>query len=281
MATVIERLRHGGIENILITGGGEPLSNSAVALFGMRQAKEAGMKVALYTNGYFLTPEISAQLLACTPTLIRVSIYGSDSEAFAAYTLRPAQYYRSVLQKVRYILKELAPETGSTIGLSYLVHPLTMRDVERLPDALFEAIEPAYLRKLGYIRFTPAIDYYGGAQQSLAWLAETFGRIRSAVVPRLSPYTNAIIYEHRLHGLYAARGYDQCRASNWYLEVGTAGEVYLCCERLLTGSYMIGNLLADSVDSVLRGRCPAAAIRPHSGSQLRSLPASLQTTRAE
>ena len=55
MDIVIDRLHKSGMQNLVITGGGEPLSNAKVSLFGLDKAKNLDIATCLYTNGYLLS----------------------------------------------------------------------------------------------------------------------------------------------------------------------------------------------------------------------------------
>lgn len=97
MLCVIRRLHEGKVENVLITGGGEPLTNSAVTIAGMTEARRLGMKSALYTNGLLLSENISREILVLHPLFVRVSIYGATESSFERYTRRKGKYFAKVL----------------------------------------------------------------------------------------------------------------------------------------------------------------------------------------
>lgn len=104
MDIVIDRLYQSGMKNLVITGGGEPLVNSDVVLYGLGKAKKLGISTCLYTNGYLLSNETIEQLINIDPVVTRISIYGVDDVGFANYTKMPKEGYYKVFQNLKTLI---------------------------------------------------------------------------------------------------------------------------------------------------------------------------------
>lgn len=252
MQLTIDRLVEGGVKNILFTGGGEPFANPRITLDGMRYAKEKGMTIGLYSNGSLLTDKMIDEIMEISPLFFRISVYGSNPEAFADYTNQAPKTFDRVLQNIKKLARRKI-ETGSQtqLGLSYLLHPKTIPGITNFPEALSSVLTDEEFAAISFCRFTPAVDYFGGEQHSQSLMTQTFAEIEEQVKPKLEEKgIEAKLYHHRLNDLNSSKTYSQCRASGWYLEVGPSGDAYLCCEKLFVPEFKIGNLTQQTVEEV-------------------------------
>ncbi|MBT3865759.1 radical SAM protein [Candidatus Woesearchaeota archaeon] len=254
MEIALDRLAEGGVKNILFTGGGEPLRNKRVTLEGMKRAKRNGNIVALYTNGRLMGEDTAKELAEIDPLFVRVSIYGGDQESFQAYTRaeRDKEGFESVLRNINNLAKlKLQGEREMVVGLSFLVHPLT---ADSATSFAREISELDSIEGIDYVRFTPAVEYFGETQHNQRFMEDAFKKIREEG----SPYLEAVgveskLYNHRLRDLNSQKSYDSCLASGWFIEVGPSGEVFLCCEKHFLEDYKIGDLRTQTVDEIWQG----------------------------
>jgi len=255
MRAAIDSLVSGGVRNILFTGGGEPFVNPKITISGMRYAKEKGLRIGLYTNGSLLNPGIISSIMDISPLFVRVSVYGSNSAVFSKYTKQKPQLYDTVLANIKLLaMSKLKLNASTTLGLSYLVHPITIIDLDGFPDTLNNAFTKEELSAIDFCRFTPSVDYFGGQQHSQDEMKLAFTLINKIIVPTLKTYgIEAKPYYHRLNDLHKSKPYKNCLASGWYVEVGPNADLYLCCEKLFIPSYKIGNLTKMSLDDIFNG----------------------------
>lgn len=255
MQQIIRRMHDARVRNVLLTGGGEPLLNPQATIAGLAETKRLGMICALYTNGFFLSDSMAAEILATDPLFVRISIYGANEKAFQAYTRKKSEYFGRVLTNIANMIDIRGGiESRTKIALSFLVHPFTVEGLNNLPEILFKYLGKDRLRHIAYIRFTPAVDYFDGKQHPFKWMASQFSSIERNIFPKLSPFVRVLAYKHRFADLYKEERYNRCRANGWYLEVGPNADVYLCCEKMLLDKYNIGNLLRQSVDEIYSSR---------------------------
>ena len=218
---------------------------------GMKQAKKNGNEVALYTNGRLLNKKHIDDLINIDPLFIRISIYGGDEQAHANYTQNKhdRNSFKKVLENVSNLLIEKEQKKSNiNIGLSYLLHPLTITTLE---DFAQEIINMKGAEQINYVRFTPAVDYFTGQQHSKQLMNAAYSLIDEKITPLLEEKgVKSRPYYHRLNDLHAKKDYTNCRASGWFGEIGPGGDVYLCCEKLFIPEYKIGNLKEQTLDEI-------------------------------
>jgi len=256
MITAVDNLVKGGVRNILFTGGGEPFTNPKVTINGMRYAKKNGLRVGLYTNGSLLNDKLVSDILEISPLFIRISIYGSNKETFSKYTNQEQEIFDRVITNLKLLASTKHSTSSDTIlGLSFLVHPITMEKLETFPEIFATRFTKEERGAINFCRFTPSVDYFGGQQQSEAEIRSAFAIIEDIIVPALNAYNiEAKPYYHRLNDLHLCKQYHKCRASGWYAEVAPNADLYLCCEKLFLPSYKIGNLKEKSIKDIYRSQ---------------------------
>jgi MoaA/NifB/PqqE/SkfB family radical SAM enzyme len=253
MKVCIDRLIEGGVQNILFTGGGEPLMNP-VTIEGMEYAKKKGAVVALYTNGRLLSTNLIKRIVKTDPLFVRISVYGGNQETSQEYTRAFSDHklFQTVMNNINYLAEE-KKSSGSQmhIGISYLVHPITSGSVKEFAKNLKKLKN---VDEINYVRFTPAVDYFHKKQHSQDFMEEIFGFIEKEVKPMFEGKpTKILLYHHRLKDLNRKKSYAKCRASGWFGEVGPSGEMYLCCEKHFMPEYKIGDLKVQSLDEIWEG----------------------------
>ncbi|MBU4351689.1 MAG: radical SAM protein [Nanoarchaeota archaeon] len=249
MRVALDGLAKGGVENILFTGGGEPLMNP-LTIDAMEHAKDNGSIVALYTNGRLLTDSNIERILATNPLFIRISVYGGNQETVANYTnTTDSKSFQKVIANVAAMAKQKKlADSDMNLSLSYLVHPTTAVSIEEFVKAILSMED---VNQLNYIRFTPSVDYNHGKQHDQAYMEQVFRNIEEKVKPLFEDIPVKIkLYYHRLDDLNQEKSYSQCRGSGWFGEVGPNGELYLCCEKLFMPEYVIGDLRTQSLEEV-------------------------------
>lgn len=248
MELVLTRLSQGGVKNIVFTGGGEPLVNLDVTLYGMSICNNIGLNFGLYTNGYRLTSSTIKQILSYNPEFIRISIYGTNEETFNNYTNSQGSNYLKIIANIKDLLHVISNSKSNTaISLSFLMHPILYvqaSDISRIVE-LFSVEE---LKQFTSIRFTPAVNYDSPVQHA----SKFFDGIVKEILKLKQEYglSNIYIYSHRLRDLYTPKEYNKCRGNGFYAEVGPKGEMYLCCEKVGHPDYVIGDLTASSLSDI-------------------------------
>ncbi|MDP7196630.1 MAG: radical SAM protein [SAR202 cluster bacterium] len=201
MELSLERLAEGGVKNILITGGGEPLI-TPVTLKTMAKANELNLTHALYTNGFLLTKRITEEIISLDPLFTRISIYGGNQRTMNQYTqTKSMKSFDSLIEKIDNIAKVKKEANSSmNLGLSYLVHPITANSVLEFAHRIRELTN---IDNINYIRFTPAVDYFGGQQHSKELMNDVFEVVNGIIKPLFEDINTEIKpYMHRVNDLH-------------------------------------------------------------------------------
>lgn len=248
MQTIIERLYVAGTCNVVFTGGGEPLVNKDVTLYGIHLAKEKHMNVGLYTNGMFLQEDVCKKICETSPAFIRISVYGLTSVEFERYTHASKKGYDNVIHNIKTLIK-VRDDMGvnTSIALSFLVHPILIPDIRKI-DEFLDYFTEDELNRLYSIRFTPAVDYFYNNQHDNRYFNDIFEFLQD-----YSEKNNAvkiIPYWHRLNDLYSKKIYSECYGNGYYAEIGPDGNMYLCCEKLLQKEFCFGNIIQNSIEEI-------------------------------
>ena len=268
MDIVINRLIQAGTKYIVFTGGGEPLCNAEVTLHGMNLAQKNDMCICLYTNGFMINSSIASELMTINPYACRISIYGFDEIGYSKYTNTEKCGYEKVFKNIRTLVdkhEELNSKTA--ISLSFLLHPQMFEHIEDIEsfnilDMLIKHLGSDYLKRISTVRFTPAIDYYGGEQTNQQFFGKIFEQVEKSRQKGLTEYGVQLKpYYHRIEDLYSKKPYSKCYACGLYAEIGPDGNMYQCCERLLMEEYSIGNLKRNSIKDIYSSQNRANVLR--------------------
>ncbi len=249
---IIDKLS--SVENVVFTGGGEPLINTNATLLGMKYAKKKGLNVGLYTNGYLLSDSVIENILTIEPLFVRISIYGVDSTSFSNYTNTPKSNYNIVIKNIRSLInkKELT-HSKTKIAISFLVHPLLFPQPESIINFFQQTFTNEELSNIEYIRFTPAVNYDGIQQHEYSFFKKIC-EIVDQLSQKYHNITHFVFYEHRLNDLYTPKEYSACLGNGFFAEVAPNGDMYFCCEKLMDKDYYIGNLIDKSMYDIYHGK---------------------------
>lgn len=240
MKTIIQKLSSSSVENIVFTGGGEPLFNKNT-IKGIKYAKSLNMNVGLYTNGFFLDDSTIKTLYEIEPLFIRISIYGFDSASFSKYTHVPQKNFDKIISNIKKLM--VLPKKKTQISLSFLVHPILFDENNDLEESLLSIFSSEEIKYFSYIRFTPAVDYFYKKQHN----QEFFNCVFSKIDILSKKYSNIIAYTHRLNDLFNEKEYTKCMGNGFFAEIAPNGDMYFCCEKLMNDDYRIGNLLDNDL----------------------------------
>lgn len=248
MKLLLERLKEADVQEVLFTGGGEPLMNVHTPQ-GMGYAgKDLGIKkIGLYTNGALITEKRAGALIDAQPSYIRVSVNAGDRELHQKHHCPLSgnvDYFQRMVDGITF-LAAIKQQTGSKtqLGISYLVDDRNAHDVTN-GAKLIAAIAGRYPGMIKYMRYTPSVNYFGPEQHSQAMFNATVDRLTAEVAPLLTGAgVEPVFYRHRFSGLYEERPYRECLAAGMYGGVGPGGILYWCCEKLFNPDFSFGSLL--------------------------------------
>lgn len=259
MMLLLEKLKDGGVNDVLFTGGGEPLLSKSTPN-AMRYAHDVlGMRVGLYTNGALVTGDKARDIIAAKPAFVRVSLNAGQREAYLKHH-RPLKgdkkidYFLNAQRGIELLAKMKAELQSETVlGVSYLVGPDNAQDVVN-GARLIAQLARKYRGMINYMRFTPSVNYFGDEQHPRDLFERILAEIEKEALPMLKDAgVDARVYFHRFRGLHEPRTYDQCLAAGWYGGIGPGGILYWCCEKLFNQSFAFGSLLDSSLPELWSG----------------------------
>jgi len=236
-----------GVKSCLLAGDGEPLLNEACA-DSIILGRQAGVDMALNTNGYALKPEVSEAVLEHL-TWLRFSVMSVEPETYSRlhgvkadalkrveeHIAAAAAYKRRRGLKVTLGVQQvLLPENGGDaakvarwakgLGVDYYVlkpfslHPFNKEyqpeEIERLPQIYREVLAEA--QALSDERFTSIIRW------------QTFAG---------SP----------------VRDYDVCLGLSFISQIAADGGVYSCCPFFGQARFLYGNIKEQSFEDIWYG----------------------------
>lgn len=199
------------------SGGGEPLINKATPE-AMRRARDAGLTVAISTNGRLLTPEVAA-----IPHHIRVSLNAGTAAQHTATNHAgeaPGDWDAIVAN-----LHAAARARTGDMGLGFVVDHLNYQDIPPFVDLAAEV-------GVDFVHIRPA--FY--------WESELDAQVRAAM-PAALALCQAAQARHaggrllikaiteKFDGFWTPRAYDRCRAVWTGTTLRATGDFAVCQDR--------------------------------------------------
>ena len=212
-----------GVRSITFTGGGEPLLNqdfNDMHAFALDNAFETG----LVTNG----TRLGGLKQPFRFEFIRVSLDAATAETYQRIKGRDS--FQTVVDNVAALVeaKASAATAKTTIGLSYVVNPGNVFEVEKAKDL-------AALIGVDYIQFKPALMANGQVYPGF----ENISSLRDNVI---------------LTGRHRAEDSFPCQIAHLVGIVGANANVYYCCQTRGNKKFALGSLHEESLRSIWERR---------------------------
>ncbi len=256
-ARIVEELGAFGVKAITFSGGGEPLNygeGRVLTLMGM--ARDAGMDVALITNGSLLRSPHFLDLCEW----VRVSLDAYDAETFRRFHGKGAGEFDKVVGNVRALgeAKSLRSSSSATLGAGFLTtaDSLARGDFDKM--AAFCSRIPG----LDYLQFRPLVENMvarpaldGGYAEPLD-LAPWQAAYDAASARHARPDFRVLWSESKYEALGTprfGRDYEKCHAHFLEATIAADGRVYQCCHGQGLDAFCLGDLHESSFAEIWRG----------------------------
>lgn len=273
MERVLQGLKEARVENVVFTGGGEPLLNR-FTIPGIQRAMEMGFTVGLYTNGALLTPEKIDALLEAQPAFVRISVNAGTPEQHRQYHCplnKKIDHFSKIMEALAYFARRRLEVGGPMeLGLSYIVNPINVKGLIPFAQKISEIGSG-----INFVRFTPTLDYWGGPQYSQEMFDQSVRMIKGekGVTSYLEPLGIRVVsFSHRFENVNEQKPYQKCLAHSWFAEAGPQGELFLCCELQSLPCYRIGSLMTGSLSDTWKSPLRMAIVTRVNESQLATCP---------
>lgn len=241
----------GGVKSMMFAGEGEPLMNSNTAEFVLK-AKEAGLDVAMTTNGVLFTPEI-AQACFGAFSWVRFSLNAGQSVTYdAVHRGRPGDFER-VLANLRYLVEyKQKNKLATTIGVQMLLIPENQAEVLTLAEQVaaigidYFSVKPFSQHPLSICQGDPTFGYDGLEELAKELQSRYSGRMHIAFRTRA------------MEKLKWDKQYSLCHGLPFWAYVDAKARVWACSAHLGKEEFCYGDLHEADFPEVWEGERRAA-----------------------
>lgn len=236
MAELIEDFAAMGVKAVTFTGGGEPLCcRHILQAFG--GLFEAGIKVALLTNGSLLAGE-AAELLAARAVWVRASMDAADRDAYArARGVKPAEF-DTVCDNLRRFAA--TPGRRCVLGVNLIV------TAENSPG-VFSFLRMARDLGVDHVKVSCAVVATDPAENA-AYMAPFYEDVKAQVARGASELAGpafGVIDKFHLPDSDAEgfrRNYTWCPFAQCLTVVAADQNVYTCQDKAYTSAGLLGSI---------------------------------------
>lgn len=239
---VIDEMASYGLKSATLVGSGEPTLHPEVIDI-IRDIKETGVEVALFSNGSGLHAALNREIIR-NCTFIRFSLTGASPEIHSL--VHGATDYLRVVGNIRDLVKLRGSRKMPTIGIQYVLGSYSAPDV-------IKGAEQARELQVDYFEIKPCFPAPGNSTQ----IPNTLPVDRAVTLMRQAKQLETDDFkvyakEEQLHGVFTnlkERIYDTCPGCCTTTTLEADLNLYLC-DNQKVHDFIIGNLAADSFSEV-------------------------------
>lgn len=239
---LIREMAAAGVKAATLAGAGEPLLHSDL-MASLRAGREAGMDMAMSTNGVLLKPEQAIEMPSLL-TWIRFSVNGGTPATYSAvHQTRESDFVRAI--KNIAVLATAKRRSGSamTIGTQCVLVDENCRDIGTLAMQLRDAGADYFVVKHFYSReeggYTPDMSFL-----SKAYLAE----LTTIAAELTTPSFSMVIRD--AEKLDRERPYHKCLGLPFLVYVRENGLLYTCFSHQEDEQTAVGSILDGDFSSL-------------------------------
>jgi sulfatase maturation enzyme AslB (radical SAM superfamily) len=169
--------------------------------------------------------------------------------------VKEIDYIDRIKQNVINLLKTKMKDNKTTrIGLSYLIDPVTVKDIGFFADWINKIYRDENL-KPDFIRFAPAIDYFSHSQYPQEFFNEAVEKFDNEAKAKIEETgAQVTLYKHRFNSINEKKTYKRCLGSYFFLETTCDGTVFTCCETAFFPGYNMGNLAQHEYAAIQKSK---------------------------
>ncbi|MBN1376807.1 radical SAM protein [Candidatus Woesearchaeota archaeon] len=160
--SIIGGLKGSYIKSLIFTGGGEPLKNPLYLEF-MKQAKESGFEIGLYTNGALFKEGDFEKLLEIKPVFIRVSLNAGTSITHGliyGYNGKNPIIFNNIKRNIVDLGRTKTKlNVPTNIGIGYIINEKNYEELDEISDVLLQLYEDSE-GGIDYVAFRPEVYYF-------------------------------------------------------------------------------------------------------------------------
>ena len=270
---IINELKSVMVDNQMgiVWGGGDPTMNDAT-YDGIAYARELGITSSFITNGVFLDIDEVARV---KPTLVRISLNCCDETTYSKFHGIKVEwnYFQRLWSNIREFNRRKAQthELDEVLfGISLIIDERNLEDFNSTIDALVELVQQDG-KGIDYIIIRPVMRYsqlsssdvdiqtdtIQKAKRAISLQSHARERLKAIGLP-LIPIKDSF---EMPPGQEFYSGKDECLAYGMCGEIRFNGDVQLCSDSYGNPEYTIGNILQESLASILKGERRATVLQ--------------------
>ncbi|NJD56296.1 MAG: radical SAM protein [Nitrospirae bacterium] len=236
-----------GVKSIMYGGEGEPFLHRDMGEIVVH-TREAGIHVAITTNGTLFTRALAEQILEKV-SWIKVSINGGTAESYSrVHRTRPDDFDRVVANLSDAVNVRKETGAGCTLGAQAVLLPENADTIESLAETAksigldYLVIKPYSQHHKSYTRSYSDVDY------------ATFSHLRERL-ERFNDSTFTVIFrENTMKKIKrTGRGYRRCLALPFWSYIDSGGTVWGCSAFLGDEQFRLGSINEQTFREVWLG----------------------------
>lgn len=233
-----------GVKSCLLAGDGEPLLNKA-CVESIRVGAEAGVDMALNSNGLALKLEISEQALKYL-TWLRFSVMSVDADVYARlHGTRPESLEKVAENIAAAVAIKRRDRLDVTLGVQQVL----------LPENAAEVAETAlWAKQLGadYYVLKPFSLHPFNEDYQPEQIEELPERYRTALLEaeQLTDDDFTAIIRWQTFAGSPQRDYDKCLGLGFISQIAADGGVYSCCPFFGQERFLYGNIKENTFEDI-------------------------------
>jgi MoaA/NifB/PqqE/SkfB family radical SAM enzyme len=277
---IIESLKELDAKSIIFTGGGEPVMNPLWLEF-IRQAKNKGFDIGLYTNGSLLRKKDIKQLLEINPTFIRVSLNAGTPKTHSdmcGYSQKESKIFKRITENIITLGKiKRKLNTPTTIGIGYIMSEKNHKELDEISDLLI-SMQKESGEGIDYVAFRPEVYYFDKNLDVIT--KQPNAKIFAGISKRLEKIVRKKVNPNKMAVLINEEGFKQLSqpyknipniANPWSTSFDYDGRVYITSERNGMKGFSIGDIKLATLKEIWNGSRRKELIRKMEYGKIKAL----------
>lgn len=224
-----------GVRSVFFAGDGDPLLHKDCDQM-VRATKNAGIDVALNTNGRLLTPK-NIPVFVEDLSFIRISVNAGTKESYGKIHGTRESDFDAVMENIARLVEEKKRRNSAiTIGVQCVLLSSNMNEIHILAETV---------KKLGvdYLAVKPFLKHpdiaFDDNIPGIENLLEEYTRFGE----KISDDKFSFVLRSHLFLDRFERNYKQCLSTDFMIEVDATGDVYSCGPHIGNVEHKLGNIL--------------------------------------
>ncbi len=234
-----------GIKSIMFAGEGEPLLHKDLSKI-IVHTKNAGIDVALTTNGVLMRPSVT-DIILDKAEWIKVSLNAGTAKTYSKIHGTQQDDFYKVLSNIEYAVKKKdACKNRCTIGIQILLVPENYQEVELLAQTASEL-------GVDYFVVKSYTNHYRN-NHNCEIRYQDFNELGLKLQKYNTDHFNIIFRSNAMNKWDSKeRGYSKCRCLPFWSYMDTIGDIWGCSGHLLEENFNYGSIMKKTFKEIWEG----------------------------